>query len=235
MYSSLLISNHETTKPKPEQIFWGKNGLKCFNDLDEDILYLIAKLIATCGTTSPREPNNRYALGNPDIPYDWFSPDLWRFRLISPACAAIGKSVWIGLSVSEGGPMSDRLSTRRGRYTALHLPPRCEDLHVLKRIICDGELSKIVKEVIYHIHPVYKDLRLEEHLRTVLNKESPIIQRLSNTRVARMNADLMIRQQAEQSAFVVQASSPDGYENLKVIFGALGAGISFRVKTLVSG
>jgi len=94
-------------------------------------------------------------------------------------------------------------------YRKLHLPPRCGNLGILKRILCDNGLGKIVTEVVYHAHPLYTDERLEETLRSVLNQDLSIIERISNTKTPNMGADLMTNQQREQESFFKQLSQPE--------------------------
>jgi len=166
--------------------------------------------------------------GKPDVPHYWLSTDLWRFRLISPACAAVGKSVWVKLSLDSKDWTTH---FRRQTYTDLHLPPRCGDLHNLRRVICDGGLGQIVKRVVYHTQPVYKEEKLEENLRRVLNEESPITQRFPNNKMARYGADLMIRQQQEQADFFRQLSSDGGRQDFQAILCGLESDVELRVRT----
>jgi hypothetical protein len=218
---------------KPEQtemtrICWGKNDFKCFADLDDDVMYLIAMTVATWGKSSPREwhiQRPKYGLSNriPNLPNEWLSPDLWRFRLISRACAAIGKSVWINLCLAG--------EQKRKEYNKLHLPPRCGDLSILKRIICDSGLSKIVKEVVYHAHPVYTERWTEGQLRQLLDNDTWRRPSCNDDMIARVGTELMIKQQQEQAAFFQQLSLPDGFKDLAAILGALDTGVCFTVKT----
>lgn len=97
--------------------------------------------------------------------------------------------------------------------------------------MCDNGLSKIVTEVVYHVHPLYTDERLEETLRGVLNQDLPIIERVSNTKTANIGTDLMTKQQGEQESFFKQLSQPEGREYLAAILGALNTGAKFVVKT----
>jgi len=231
MFNSLSISRRE--QPETTQICWGKHDFKRFTDLDDDLLYQVAMVIATIGKTKPRElynnnPEIAAGLGYEDVPYQWLSPDLWRFRLLSRACAAAGRSAWLNLCL----PTKQNKFTRRDfYYRKLHLPPRCGNLGILKRILCDNGLGKIVTEVVYHAHPLYTDERLEETLRSVLNQDLTIIERISNTKTPNMGADLMTKQQREQESFFKQLSQPEGHEYPTAILGPLNPGVKFVVKS----
>jgi len=108
-----------------------------------------------------------------------------------------------------------------GTYGKLHLPPRCGDLHILKRILCDGGLSQIVKEVVYHIQPIYTERRLEENIRSVMNLTLPLKKRFSTPKMAKLNADLITNQQQEQAAFFDQLSICEVRNHMMAILRAL--------------